>query len=399
MRSIALISLVLTGVLTVSGCGTTTKKLKPAELQSFKASVSTDLVWNVDIGNSPKFEVGVGQFIPAVSGDFAYAASSKGTVTRVSISKGRVLWRTQVNAGIVAGVAVGTGASQGFSAVVTDKSEIVVIDNDGKIARRIALGGVVLEPPVLIGERVIARLADNRVAAWNFKTGERSWILQRTLPPLVLHGQSGMRAAAVAPEESISSALGESDLLINMPGARLLWVDASTGAVRWESQIAAPRGANEVERISDLLGRPTVHGAEACAAAYQTHVACFDASSGRKIWGQDLAAGTPLAASTDLIFVADSQSRLFALNRKDGVTNWSSSAFQLRGLSNPLVYGRALWAADQFGYLHVLNLQDGKTMARLRLSGGPLSGAMLGTSQGVVVQTQGGQLMLIRLKG
>jgi outer membrane protein assembly factor BamB len=399
MRSIALISMVLAGVLTVSGCGTTTKKLKPAELQGFKTTLNTDVVWNVDVGNSPKFELGVGQFIPAVSGDFAYAASAKGTVTRVSISKGRVLWRAQVNAGIVAGVAVGSGASQGFSAVATDKSEIVVIDDNGKVARRIALGGVVLEPPVLVGERVIARLADNRIAAWNFKTGERSWILQRTLPPLVLHGQSGLRVAAMAPEESVSSAVGENDLLANMPGARLLWIDANTGAVRWESQIAAPRGANEVERIADLLGQPSVHGQEVCVAAYQTHVACFDASSGKKIWGQDIAAGTPLALSADLLFVADNQSRLFAVNRKDGATNWSSSAFLLRGLSNPVVHGRSLWVADQFGFLHVLNPQDGKTMARVKLSGGGLSGAMRSTTQGILVQTQGGQLMLIRAKG
>ena len=400
MRPIGFLLVPLLSLGLLTGCGLLgSKKPQAAALQPFVPAVNVTVAWRADVGRTPKFEVGVGQFTPGVSGNSVYAASSAGTVSRIDISTGQLIWRTDVGVPIVAGVAVGSGLSDGFSAVVTERIEIVVIAADGKIAQRIATGGVILEPPVLMGNVVVARLADNRIAGWDIETGLRRWVLQRTLPTLVLHAQSGLTVAAREPEQSTTGVLGATDVLVNLPGARLIWLDSATGNVRWESQVVAPRGANEVERIADLLGSPTVHGPDVCVAAYQLQIACFSAENGRRIWGREFAVTSPLAASAAQVFATDSQSRLFAFNRTDGQTTWSTEAFQLRGLVNPLVAGRLLWVADQFGFLHALSTDNGGTLGRVSLDGSGLSGPMRNTQQGLVVQTQGGRLMLIRSEG
>ena len=240
-------------------CGGT-KKPQPASLTNFAPTLQANVAWKADVGRSPKFEFGVGQFSPAVSGEAIFAASAAGAVSKINFADGRVIWRTQVGAPIVAGVATGSGASTGMSVVLNDRGEAVLIDTDGKILRRIALGGVALDIPVLLGSTMVARLADNRVAGWDIQTGARRWVIQRSLPPLVLHAQSGIRTLPQAPEEMTSSVMGPSDLLVNMPGGRLVWLNVTTGAVRWESQVVTHRGANEVERIVDLHGPPTVDG-------------------------------------------------------------------------------------------------------------------------------------------
>jgi outer membrane protein assembly factor BamB len=186
---------------------------------------------------------------------------------------------------------------------------------------------------------------------------------------------------------------------VNLPGGRLLWLDANTGAVRWESQVVTPRGSNEVERIVDLLGAPMAEGPDVCVAAYQTMVSCFGAESGRRLWSRDFIASTPAAADNRFVFVADDQSRLHALARKDGVSVWSIDSFQLRGLMSPLVWGRGLWVADRFGFVHVVGREDGKLLSRFSLDGGAPSGAMRATRSGLVIQTQGGQLLLVRSEG
>lgn len=388
----------LTAAVLLAGCGGT-KKPQPASLTNFAPTLQAKVAWKADVGRSPKFEFGVGQFSPAVSGDAIYAASAAGAVSKINFADGRQLWRTQVGAPIVAGVATGSGASTGVSAVLTDRGEAVLIDADGKILRRIALGGVALEIPALLGSTLVARLADNRVAGWDIQTGARRWVIQRSLPPLVLHAQSGLRGLPQAPEELSSSVLGPGDLLVNMPGGRLVWLNITTGAVRWESQVVTPRGANEVERIIDLLGAPTVDGPDVCVAAYQTMVSCFGAESGRRLWSRDIVVSTPVAADTRFVYVSDDQSRLHALNRKDGTTAWTIDNFQLRNLMTPVSWGRAVWVADRFGYLHAVNREDGRLLARMSLDGGAPSGAIRTTRSGLLIQTQGGQLMLIRTEG
>ncbi len=398
MNRLLTIGTTLTAALLLVACGGT-KKPQPASLTNFAPTLQANVAWKTDVGRSPKFEFGVGQFSPAVSGDAIYAASAAGSVSKINFADGKLIWRTQVGAPIVAGVATGSGASTGVSVVLTDRGEAVLIDADGKILRRIALGGVALEIPALLGSTLVARLADNRVAGWDIQTGARRWVIQRSLPPLVLHAQSGLRGLPQAPEEMTSSVIGPSDLLVNMPGGRLVWLNVTTGAVRWESQVVTPRGANEVERIVDLLGAPTVDGPDVCVAAYQTMVSCFGAESGRRLWSRDVVASSQVAADTRFVYVSDDQSRLHALNRKDGATVWTIDNFQLRNLMTPVSWGRALWVADRFGYLHAVSREDGRLLARLTLDGGAPSGAIRTTRAGLLIQTQGGQLMLIRAEG
>jgi len=390
--SIALLSAAL-----VAGCGS--NKLKPAGLVDFKPSISAKVAWTAKVGDTPEFNVGVGQFSPAVSGNSVIAASEDGEVSRINLQTGKVEWQVDLDTKIIAGVAVGQGSSAGVSAVVTDRNQIVVMDAAGKVTREISLGGVVLEIPVIAGDMVVARLTDNRVAGWDITTGERRWVFQRTLPPLVLHGQSGLRGAIYAPEESNSSSLGANDVVVNLPGGRLLWVNALNGTVRWEAQVVTPSGSNEVERLVDLLGAPSAQGAHVCVSAYQSAVACYGAEDGARQWIKTLTAGTTVSADARFVFVADQQSRLHALARATGETSWISEAFRLRGLNQPTSVGRALWVADRFGFLHALDRENGQTLARVKLDGGAVSGAMRATSAGLLVQTQGGKLMLIRTEG
>jgi outer membrane protein assembly factor BamB len=382
----------------LTACGST-KKLQPAPLAKFAPSLQVSIAWKADVGKTPKFDAGIGQFSPAISGESVVAASAAGVVTKVNFADGKVIWRTKVGASIVAGVATGSGASIGVSAVVTDRGELVLIDTDGKILRRIALGGVAQEIPALMGSTAVVRLADNRVAGWDIQTGTRRWVIQRSLPPLVLHAQSGLRISPQPPEQIATSVLGPSDVLVNMPGGRMVWLDATTGAVRWESQVATPRGANEVERIVDLLGMPAADGPDICVAAYQTAVSCFGAESGRRLWSRDVVANTPAAADARFVYVADDQSRLHAFHRKDGATAWTIDSFQLRSLMAPVAWGRAVWVADRFGFLHAVSPDDGRLLARLSLDGGAPSGTVRTTAGGLLLQTQGGQLIFIRSEG
>ncbi|NDF03914.1 MAG: outer membrane protein assembly factor BamB, partial [Betaproteobacteria bacterium] len=97
-----------------------------------------------------------------------------------------------------------------------------------------------------------------------------------------------------------------------------------------------------------------------------------------------------------IVAAVDSSSRVLAFNRKTGDALWSNDTLFLRRLTAPISMDRAIWVADMDGYLHGLSREDGKLIARQRLDGGRPSGAMVLTRAGLLVQTEGGRLNLLR---
>ena len=80
--------------------------------------------------------------------------------------------------------------------------------------------------------------------------------------------------------------------LAGFPGGKLVAIALTNGAARWEGTVALPRGATELERVTDVVGQLAVLGHEVCAAAYQGHVTCFDMRSGNTIWSRELSSVT-----------------------------------------------------------------------------------------------------------
>ena len=391
---LGLMAIALVGGLVLAGCSGPSKP-KPARLNDFKSELSLKVVWQSSAGRTSPASSGQGWFSPGVSDGLVVIAERAGVVRAFDLSTGTSKWTVDLKAPIQAGVASGGGAGEGSFAVVTQAGDLALIDSKGELRWRVPLGGLPLEAPVLSGGHAVVRLADNRVVAWSLVSGERRWVFQRTLPSLVLHGQSGMRGIASTNEEASGEGLGVADLLVGLPGGRLAWLSGANGSLRWETQAAVPRGSNEVERIADLLGAPSIFADTVCVSAYQTQVACHGVENGRPIWQKRFAGALPLAIDQRLVVAVDSSDRITAFERSQGESLWTQEGLFLRRLSAPVSFDRAIWVADGEGYLHGLSRENGQFIARMRLDAKP-SGPMRVTKQGLVVQTESGRLYLLR---
>ncbi|MFZ9671396.1 MAG: PQQ-binding-like beta-propeller repeat protein, partial [Burkholderiaceae bacterium] len=286
--------LLLASLLGLAACSSSGPK--PAKLESFTPTLDLKAKWTVSIDRLPAVSMGQGAFAPAVSSGLVVVAGPKGQVSGFKLQNGAQVFEQNLKTELAAGVGAGAGLGSGLFAVVTSGGELVLIDAKGAVRWRVAMGGVSNERPVIAGGSVLVRLADNRVAAFSQETGARRWVIQRTLPSLVLHGQSGMKTAADVAIEPGSDQLGAVDLVVGLPGARLLWLNATNGAVRWETTVVTPRGSNEVERLSDLLGEAAVVSDLVCVAAYQNQISCHEVGTGRAKWTQRLDVSQPVAA-------------------------------------------------------------------------------------------------------
>ncbi len=379
MRTAATAVLVAVGL---SGCswlpswlgGPPSRAAQPTALTDIKPTLNTRVAWRASIG-AGRTEL----MQPVVTENAVYAAAADGAVVRLAPDSGQAVWRSDVKARLSAGV-----GSDGFTVVVaTTRGEIIALGADGKELWRTQVGGEMRSPPLVGRGLVIVRSTDYRVTALDAATGRRRWAYQRANVPLTLRSLTEMVYAG--------------DFVIaGFPSGRLVALNTANGVVRWDVAVSEPRGATEVERLADVVGAPLVVGNEVCAASYQGRVGCFDATTGSLRWSSEISAAAGPTADERRVYVVDSKANVVAFNRAAGSLAWRQEKLLYRDLSAPLALRRAIVVGDFAGVVHFLSPEDGAFIARV-----PLSTEIVATPRplggGAVVQTRDGTVALISI--
>jgi len=160
--------------------------------------------------------------------------------------------------------------------------------------------------------------------------------------------------------------------------------------------LASPRGSNEVERLADLVG-PAVRIADlVCARAFQSAVACADASRGALIWSRNVGGIQAVGGDAQHLVGADASDRLTAWRTATGDVAWTSERLLYRGLSGAAVVGPVVAFGDIEGHVHFLSTETGETHLRLPTDGTPVVGTPVLAGNTLLVVTQKGGLFAFR---
>lgn len=344
--------------------------LKPVELTDISPSLSARIAWSLAVGSAR------GALLqPAVVENAVYAAAADGTLLRVEPESGRVVWRVDAGKRLSAGV-----GSDGFTvAVGTSRGEVLAFDAEGKALWESTVPSDVTAAPLVGRGLVIVRSTDHRVTALSATDGKRQWVYQRNIPALTLKAPTQMSFA------------GDS-VLVGFPGGRLVAIALSNGASRWEAVIAEPKGATEVERLTDVLGEIAVGEGQACAAAFQGRMTCVDAATGALRWTREWSAGGGVALDSANAYGVDERSHVAAFARSGGASVWRNEQLANRKLTTPRPLPSSVAVGDFDGFLHLLALTDGGFVARVRLDSSAITASPQSWADGLIVQTQGGTL-------
>lgn len=348
----------------------------PAEVPRIDNAKRVRTLWSTNVGAGQGFT-----FQPALAGDSVYAAARDGTVARLDQKSGERRWRVGLNLRLSGAV----GADEGTVAVASEEGEVVALDaRDGKERWRARVSSEVLAAPAVAGGLVLVRSIDNRVFAFGAEDGKRRWVYQRAPSNLLVRVSAGI---------TIAGGLA----FAGFPGGKLAALTLDTGALRWEATVAVPKGATELERVADVMGAPAVQGREVCAAAYRSRVACYDAATGRPLWGRELASLSGVSLDARYAFVADELGAVHALDRSNGQSVWKQDKLAHRKLSTPVPGGEAVAVGDFQGYVHFLARETGAFVARRETGGGAVRAAPLELGAGLLVQTEGGGVFALEL--
>jgi len=370
-------ALVLAGIAALAGCGSSDTRYAPSPLTDYKPGISVRESWTASVGSGS----GLG-FVPTVVGDAVYAATPDGHVGKFDLLSGRALWQASVDGDLSAGAA----SDGNITAVAAPSGDVIAFDDTGKVKWKVRATSEVALPPVVGGGVVVVRSGDYRVQAFDANSGERLWSVQRPGPALALRSTSQLLIA-------------EGLVITGLPGGKIMAINLSSGNVQWEGTVATPKGASDLERLTDVVGAPATAGRLLCAVAYQGRAVCFDVSAGgRPIWAKDFSSATGLVVDDRYAYAADQHSVVNAFALENGANVWRQAALSNRSLTVPAAYGGAVAVGDFEGYVHFLSRSDGALLARLSVGSDPIVSPPQATSQGVLVQNGDGELVMIGIK-
>lgn len=349
---------------------------KPAELPQLSNPQGVKVLWSASIGAAEGYV-----FSPTLVGESVYAASRNGTVARLDAATGQAKWRVSPGKGISGGI----GSDGTLAVVATDEGEVIALDaQTGAVRWRSRVSSEVLAPPRLGDGLVLVRSADSRIFAFGAEDGKRRWVYQRSAASLIVRSPVGLT-------------LHQGLVYAGFSGGKLAAISLANGTLRWEATVALPKGATELERVTDVVGEPMAQGREICAAAYQGRVACYDVLNGNQLWSREMSTLTGVTFDARYAFIADDKGAVHALDRANGRSIWKQDRLAHRQLSLPLPLGTEVAAGDLQGYVHFMARESGAFLARAPTDGSAIRAAPLKLPNGFLVQTQSGGLYALAL--
>jgi len=373
----------LVWVVLLAGCSSSGKLSEDAaKIIDFTPTAHLQLRWQSDIADA-----GNTILRPAVTEDALYVASAQGDVYRLDRASGQQKWQIKSGFNISAGV----GAGAGLVLLGGDKGELAAFDDAGKLRWQIKVSSEVLGQPQIADGIVVVRTGDGRIAGINAADGKSIWSYERATPSLIVRNHSAVK-------------IYRGIIYAGLAAGRLVALNLSTGAVKWETVVAQPRGNTELERISDITSPPVVDADQVCAVAFQGRVACFSIAQGSLLWSRDIASDQGMLLSQKNLYITDINGAVLALDKSSGSSIWKNEQMKLRRVSAPSLFGASgifgdyLAVGDHEGYVHILHREDGRLLARYKTENSPIQSAPVALGEGLLVQTKNGGLFSFSIR-
>jgi outer membrane protein assembly factor BamB len=335
----------------LAGCSTSPSPvLPPVKLTEVKNAFVIKRRWEKDFGE------GAGEnylkLTPVLADGVLYVIDYQGLLTAYNIQDRSIRWQTNLS-------------TPAATALTLDKDMLLFGTSHGDVfAVQKANGGIVwhaqvssevLAPPTVAKDFVIVRCVNGMLYALKRADGKQVWSLEQTTPALTLRGTS---APVIAGDIVLSA----------FDNGHLLAVNLQSGKVLWQTTISIPRGRTDLERMVDIDANPIVVDDTVYTVSYQGRLAAVQLGSGRILWTRDIGSYIGMVVDAYRIYLADSQSQVWALDRLNGATLWKQDALLRRSLTTPRLQNQYVIVADFDGFIHWLRRDNGKLVARLRLN-------------------------------
>lgn len=350
----------------------------PAELPTITATNEVRLNWTSQLGDTGQYD-----YTPALDAGFVYATNAKGELAKLNADNGKQEWHIETDEPISGGV----GSGGGLVLVGTNRGDVLAYDVSGKLLWKSQVSSEILSAPRYFEGKVIVRSGDNHIYGLDAADGVRKWVYTRKVPALSLRSSAGIVVDGGA-------------VYAGFAGGKMIALNAGSGKLLWEATVATPKGVTEIERISDITSLPVISGPVVYAVAYQGRVAAVDRRSGQVLWNRDISSYAGMTYSDNKLYVSHTLGSFYSLDDATGKTFWRQGDLLNRRLTTPVVLKDFVAVGDLEGYIHFINLENGRFAARIQVGSKAVMSLIAGnTPSQLIAATRDGGLYAVSIEG
>ena len=344
----------LFALLLLAGCGGGPSKREnvqlPTELEKLEPALAVQQVWSRSVGKGERY-LGLRQR-PAAGGGRLFFSTGRGEVVALDAATGREVWSQRFE-----DLRFGGSPAYGESTLVVptlDGFVLALNPDNGQERWRASVSSEVIAAPAVARGLVVVRANDGRVFAFSATSGERRWVYDRSLPALSLRGNS-------------PPLIVESAVFLGYDDGSVVALRVDAGTPVWEQTVGIAEGRTDLDRMSDVDGELAFDQGVLYAASYRGQAVALDAGSARPLWNREMSAHGGVTVVGEQLLVADARGVVWSLDRRTGSALWRNEALGYRWLTTPVAHGGHVAVADLEGYVHWLDINNGRLIARERV--------------------------------
>ena len=353
--------LFLLSILLISGCSTLDSLRfwqndevdpdEPKELSSFASQENIKVLWR----NSYNGENEIGNFLPSFNAQNIFFSDASGNVLSMDAKTGNDNWSVKLNF-----LASGTSAGFGIVVVADVDGNVIALDQiDGNVLWSSNVKGEVLSSVAIDAKIVVVKTGSGELLGLNKDSGEVIWSYRSTLPVLTIRGNS-------------SPVIVDNLVYASFDNGRLGVFELNSGFQIWDGAISYVSGASELENLIDSDSNPVIEGGLIYTTNYQGNLNIFDPSQKRSVWSNNASSFFSPIISRGMLMVVEENSSIKSFALKTLEESWINSDYLNRDLSNGVSYKDNIVVGDFEGYVHVINILNGRTVGREKLSRNPI---------------------------
>ncbi|MGH8234007.1 MAG: outer membrane protein assembly factor BamB [Rhodanobacteraceae bacterium] len=395
----------LVATVALSGCGLWSKLFNrgeniqpPKPLAEFTPSLQVQRVWSTRIGDGAG-RSGV-RLQPAYADGKLYVISTDGKIEALDAGTGKSIWKqsTRVGDGIWpfrhkkpgpdARYAGGPAVSGDLLVIGTLDGHVYAMDAaTGKRLWSTAVDDEVISPPAIDAGMVYVRTNSGYVYAFDGNSGERKWLNdQANVPLLSLRGNGALLAA-------------HGVVMFGTDDGNVESVRGDTGAVQWKLPITKGLGRTDIQKLNDADDTLQLDGSTLYATAYHGELVAIDAAQGQLLWNRPFSTYVGVGVGDKELVGVDNDSLVWAFTKESGGDLWKQDALQYHWLTAPAIQEQYAVVGGIDGYVHWLDLSDGKLAARVRLSKDAIRARPVVNGDTVYVEDVKGHIAAYRIAG
>lgn len=367
--------------LILGGCSSTGEKIEPSPLVTFDSQKTISVLWSRDIGSS--FPDKYHQLTPGVTAKSIIVTDTQGDVSSYDLKTGKEQWKKSLDVSVSGGVGAGSGT--GTAVVSTYSGDAIALSaSNGDVLWQVPVGGEVISQTQLNDKMVVAQLVSGDVLALDRRTGEQLWSYTSDQPKLTLRGTSSPLVALDA-------------TLVGLDNGKFVALDNSNGAEIWQHRISIAKGKSDIERLTDLDGKPILYKNVIYIPGYSGNLAAVNPFNAQVLWRKPFSTYRGLAAANNTLYLSADNDLVHGIDAGSAAEIWRQDLLLNRSITSPAVISNQVVVGDKQGYLHFMSQTDGQFVARHKISGA-IVGDMLVKDNILYVLSNNGLLTALSIK-